>query len=127
GVVVLIHTPPLGFVSVGLTVMPQGPAVELYARPFVVKKPSVATYAGPLLQTHAWNAVISCGLKDPSPFPSVESIWRRRSRRFAGPSPANVLPAFKVRLRYAIRLFQSAVSWATVVPYRSCGCGCCVT
>src|SRR5437899_4907730 len=89
--------------------MPQGPAVELYARPFVVKKPSVATYAGPLLQTQVWNAVISCGLKDPSPFPSVESICRRRSRRFAGPSPGNVLSASKVRFRQAVRLFQSAV------------------
>src|SRR5207237_816408 len=68
----------------------------------------VATYAGPLLQTHAWNAVISCGLKDPSPFPSVESICRRRSRRFAGPSPGNVLSAFKVRFRHAVRLLQSA-------------------
>src|SRR5207302_4207000 len=85
GVVVLIHTPPLGFVSVGLTVMPQGQAVELYARPFVVKKPSVATYAGTLLQTQVWNAVTSCGLKHPTPFPSVQSICRRRTRRLAGP------------------------------------------
>src|SRR2546430_17096559 len=87
GVVVLIHTPPLGFVSVGLTVMPQGPAVELYARPFVGKKPSGATDAGPLPQTPVWKAVISCGLKDPPPFPNAELICRRRARRCAGPSP----------------------------------------
>jgi len=92
---------------VGLTVTPQGPAVELYDRPFVVRKPSVATYAGPLLQIQVWNAVISPELKIPSPFPSVESIWRRRSRRFVGPSPDKVLSAFKVMLRHTVRLFQS--------------------
>src|SRR2546430_14984555 len=76
GVVVLIHTPPLGFVSVGLTVMPQGPAVEVYARPFVGEKTAVATYPGPLPQNQGWNAGSFCRVKDPPPFPNGESIWR---------------------------------------------------
>src|SRR6059036_3408 len=74
GVVVLSHTLAVGVPRVGLTVTPQGPAVELYDRPFVVRKPSVATYAGPLLQIQVWNAVISPELKIPSPFPSVNQF-----------------------------------------------------
>src|SRR2546427_11396566 len=91
GVVVLIHTPPLGVPRVGLTVTPQGAAVEVYGRPFVVKKPSVATEAGPLLQIQVWDAAVSAPVQIPFPSPRGESIWRRKSRKFAGASPCNGL------------------------------------
>src|SRR2546427_13197224 len=95
GVVVLIHTPPLGVPRVGLTVTPQAAAVELYGRPFVVKKPSVATEAGPLLEIQIWNAPISAPVKIPFPSPRGELIWRGQARRVRGSGPGNVLFAVK--------------------------------
>src|SRR5439155_5098948 len=123
--VVLIHTRLPGTSSLStVTVYDE---TFTYARPLVVKNPSVVMYAGPFVPSQSWNKVISSGASNPLLSPSVASTWSRRSRRFAGASPVSVLSAFKVRLRHTVRLLQSVEPYETVVWYSSCGAGWSVT
>src|SRR5438093_2274462 len=123
--VVLIHTFASGVPSVGLTLTLNEARLELYARPFVVRNASVVTYPGPFIASQDVEAqqkvAISPADREPSPFPRVESICNRRSRRFAGPRPGSVLSGFKVTLRQIVRLLQSFAPYPTVVWYSSGG------